>query len=87
MATRTAKEVALQFETTPRNLRKFLRSKDGLNTRVGKGNRWSIEAKDVRKLRKSFDAWEAAKAEKATEDAETDEIEEIEEDSDSEDGE
>lgn len=84
MATRTVKEVAVEFETDGRTLRKFLRSTDGLNTRVGKGNRWSIEAKDVRKLRKGFDAWMAAKAEKAaeteTEDEESeDEVEELEE--------
>lgn len=81
MATRTVKEVAVEFETDGRTLRKFLRSPAGLNSRVGKGNRWSIEAKDVRKLRKSFDAWVAAKAEKAAEtEPETDEVEdEVEE--------
>lgn len=67
MATKTVKEIAVEFGTDGRTLRKFLRSEAGLNARVGKGNRWAIEGKDVRKLRKGFDAWVAAKAEKADE--------------------
>lgn len=82
MATRTPKELAQDWDTDPRTVRKFLRSND---IRVGKGNRHAIEAKDVRKLRKQFDAWVAAKvsadesatekADEALEDAEVDEIE------------
>lgn len=62
MATRTAKEIALEFGTTGRTLRKFLRSEEGKAMTVGKGQRWAIEAREVRSLRKRFAAWEAAKA-------------------------
>lgn len=75
MATRTPKELAQDWDTDPRTVRKFLRSND---IRVGKGNRHAIEAKDVRKLRKQFDTWVAAKNEKADEVLEDAEVEEIE---------
>lgn len=90
MATRTVKEVALAFETDGRTLRKFLRSTTPKDEQPGKGNRWSIEAKDVRKLRKGFDAWVAAKAEKADEvleDEDTDAIEDEVPEEDTEDNE
>ena len=71
MATVTPKELAQEFETDPRTLRKFLRRNardNGLET-PGKGSRWAIERKDVKKLRKGFDAWIAANAEKATDES------------------
>lgn len=52
-------QVAEKLETTPRTLRKFLRSPDGFDSKVGKGQRWSIEAKDMRSLTKRFNAWKA----------------------------
>ena len=55
-------EVAEALETTPRELRKFLRSADGKNATVGKGARWSIEAREVRSLKTRFAKWTAAKA-------------------------
>lgn len=59
--TLTVKEIATQFETDPRTLRKFLRSEQGMNAKVGKGHRWAIEARKVNSLRKRFDAWNAPK--------------------------
>lgn len=70
MATQlTPKELALRFGTTPKNLRKFLRSDakgKGLET-PGKGSRWAIPANQAKALQKRFDAWNAAKAVKAEE--------------------
>lgn len=61
MATITPKELAVQLDSDPRTVRKFLRSEQGMNAKVGKGQRWAIEAKQVRSLRKRFEAWEAAR--------------------------
>ena len=63
----TAKAVAAKLETDPRTLRKFLRSNDSGIERVGKGNRYEIEAKAVRSLKVKFDRWVAAKAAAAAE--------------------
>ena len=63
-ATHTTATLADEFETTPRELRKFLRS---LDMGVGKGARYSLPAskREVAALRKKFTAWatelEAAK--------------------------
>lgn len=57
-------QVAEKFETTPRTLRKFLRSPEGMDAKVGKGQRWGIEAKKVASLQKRFNAWQAANAAK-----------------------
>jgi hypothetical protein len=67
--TLTPKELAAQFETDARTVRKFLRkdARDNGTETPGKGSRWEIEAKSVRSLRKRFDSWIAANAEKATE--------------------
>lgn len=63
--TLTTAELATELNTTPRNLRKFLRDTLGEGKGVvGKGSRYSIERKQVRSLAKKFDAWTAAKAEK-----------------------
>ena len=71
MATKTeplsAKEAATELGTDARTLRKFLRKKNGL---VGQGQRWAIDRKDLKALKKEFDAWAsgaaASKADKAT---------------------
>jgi hypothetical protein len=62
--TYTPKEIAAQFGTDPKNLRKFLRkdAKDKGVENPGKGQRWSIEANKVKALKKGFDAWMLAKA-------------------------
>lgn len=61
--TLSAKELAARLETDPRTLRKFLRANarsHGAQT-PGKGSRWSIEAREVRSLKKAFLAWDAAR--------------------------
>lgn len=67
MTTITTTELADKLGTDGRTLRKFLRSENGLNTRVGKGHRWSIEAKQVRSLTKRFTAWTAPKEDETDE--------------------
>lgn len=58
--TYTPKEIALKFDTDARTVRKFLRSEVGT---VGKGQRWAIEAKDMRSLKSKFTKWATAAAE------------------------
>lgn len=83
MATLSAKELAAQLDTDGRTVRKFLRAvvKAADVPNPGKGQRWSIEAKDVKKLKTHFVRWNAARVEAAaaanapeadTEDAPTD---------------
>jgi hypothetical protein len=95
MTTLTPKELATQIGTDPKTVRKFLRSTEGLDRKVGKGHRWSIEAKQVKGLKSRFGKWDAARREEiarnaaaraeaarnAVEDPETteDEVEEVEE--------
>lgn len=76
MATRTVKEIALDFETDPRTLRKFLRDTLPVEEQPGKGSRYAIEAKQVRSLKKQFKDWTDAKAAAAQvdEDATEDEV-------------
>ena len=53
----TPKELAAEFDTDPRTIRKFLRS---LTTdRAGKGGRWEIDPADLDALRDRFDAFNA----------------------------
>lgn len=69
MKTMTPKEIALAWGTTPRTLRKFLRSQaevKGTET-PGKGGRWAIEARKVASLKKGFDAWKATQAKEKAE--------------------
>lgn len=67
MAQFTTAQVAEKFETTPRNLRKFLRAdartRDAADTLPGKGSRYAIEGKELASMRKRFTAWKAAEAE------------------------
>lgn len=78
MATMNTHEVAAEFGTTARELRKFLRSPEGTDSRVGKGSRWAIEKRDLRSLRSKFSKWdEARKAAKADEAPETDNTPEV----------
>jgi len=84
----TPSELAVQFETDGRTVRKFLRSITPRDEQPGKGGRWSIDgtAKNVNKLRKQFNDWHqkqleerAERARKAAEDAaNADEVEETE---------
>jgi hypothetical protein len=74
MAQFTTTEVAEKFGTTPRTLRKFLRSDARANgaadTLPGKGSRYAIEGKALAPLKKRFAAWEVAQAEAAAKRAE-----------------
>lgn len=56
----TPKELAVELDASPRTVRKFLRSESGLNMKVGKGQRWAIESRQVASLRKRFAAWNEA---------------------------
>jgi hypothetical protein len=68
MSTITPKEFAEKLGTDGRTVRKFLRSKDGLDARVGKGHRWAIESKQVSSLTKRFQKWNATTDEVETPD-------------------
>lgn len=64
MKMQTTTTLAAEFDTTPRTLRKFLRS---AQMGVGKGSRYALPTakREVASLKKQFDAWEVARAEKA----------------------
>lgn len=68
MTAMTTAEVASAFDTTPRNLRKFLRSdakaNDAADTLPGKGSRYSLDGskRSLNSLKKRFDAWQVAEA-------------------------
>lgn len=67
--TLTPKEVALRFGTSPKKLRKFLRSdaKAKGAESPGKGSRWAIQASTLKTLQKRFDAWNATQGANAPE--------------------
>ena len=74
MTAHTTASLAALLETTPRELRKFLRAE---GAGVGKGSRYSLDLNkgDIARLRKGFDAWTAARAAKVIADeAPTDEV-------------
>lgn len=76
MATLSAKELAQELGTDGRTVRKYLRAtvRAAGIANPGKGQRWSIDRKDVRKIRKDFAVWEAARV--AAAEAETTESDE-----------
>lgn len=66
----TTTELAAALDTTPRTLRKFLRSKESGIESVGKGSRYALPTakREVNALAKRFNAWhEAQQAPKADE--------------------
>lgn len=75
-------EIAVEFDSTGREVRKFLRSITAKDEQPGKGSRWAVpaNANQLKKLRKQFDEWALAKAEKAAEDATDDATDEVDED-------
>jgi hypothetical protein len=81
--TMSPSEIAVEFESNGREVRKFLRSITPKDEQPGKGSRWSVPANatQLKKLRKQFDEWALAKAPadepepEETDDA-TDEVEE-----------
>lgn len=62
MTTMTTIELATQFDTTPRDLRKFLRSDASGIAGVGKGSRYALPGskREVAAMRKRYDAWKVA---------------------------
>lgn len=68
MATITPKEFAVQVGSDGRTVRKFLRSDQGLNAKVGKGSRWAIESRQVRSLAKKFAKWDESRKVTETDD-------------------
>lgn len=76
----SAKEAAKELGTDARTLRKFLRKKNGL---VGQGQRWSIDPKELKGLKKEFDAWNKGSATKTEKKIEPEaDIEEIDDNDD-----
>lgn len=79
-STLTIKEIAQKWDTTPRTLRKYMRSAAKAQGGVigedtpGKGGRYAIEAKSLRSMRKGFDAWMRANEARRQEKAESTEI-------------
>lgn len=63
----TTTELAATLDTTPRTLRKFLRSQ---GEGVGKGSRYALPStkRDIARTRSQFEAWQAARI-PATDDA------------------
>ena len=63
MAQFTAAQVAEKFDTTPREVRKFLRSVADPDTfpAPGRGGKWMIEGKALNSLRPKFRAYIAAR--------------------------
>lgn len=70
---KTTTELAADFATTPRTLRKFLRSDASGIESVGKGSRYSLPSakREIASLKKKFAAWETAQAAKKIEKDET----------------
>lgn len=58
--TLTPKELALLFGTTPKVVRKFLRSLT--SERPGKGGRWVIQRSDLEALEARFENWNTRSA-------------------------
>lgn len=55
MPTLSAKEAAIELDTDARTFRKFMRSITPKEEQPGQGNRYSIESKDIKKLKKQFE--------------------------------
>jgi hypothetical protein len=68
--TNTTADIAAALDTTPRTLRKFLRSE---GAGVGKGSRYALPStkREVNALAKRFNAWGEAQAAKKAPDADT----------------
>lgn len=74
----TPAEIAVEFDSTGREVRKFLRKITPKDEQPGKGSRWAVpaNARELAKLRKQFDEWTAEKAAAdEADEVETDEVE------------
>lgn len=79
--TLSAKEAALELGTNARTFRKFMRAITPKEDQPGQGNRYAIEADDMKKLKQQFEEWNAPKAKTTSKNGSTpDEVEEIEDD-------
>jgi len=58
----SAKEAAIQLGIDARTFRKFMRATTSEEDQPGQGNRWQVEEKDIKKLKKKFAAWSRPKA-------------------------
>jgi len=58
--TLTTAMIAAELNTTPKTLRKFLRSENSGIESVGKGARYAFEKKQIRGLKSRFEKWESA---------------------------
>jgi len=58
----SAKEAAIELGTDARTFRKFMRAITPKEDQPGQGNRYAIEEKDLKKLRKQFSDWAKPKA-------------------------
>jgi hypothetical protein len=67
-------DLAAALETTPRELRKFLRSKDSGIEPVGKGSRYALPSskREVNALQKRFNDWSEARNAPATDETPAD---------------
>lgn len=54
------RELADQLDTDPKTLRRFFRSPESPVDRVGQGNRYIIERRQLAKLRREFTAWKSS---------------------------
>jgi hypothetical protein len=73
MATITVNDLATELESTPREVRKFLRSPESGIEPVGTGSRSAIEKREVRALKSRYAKWdEARKAPEADDEVESD---------------
>lgn len=57
-------DIAAEFGTDARTVRKFLRSITPKENHPGKGSRWGIEKKNLRSMRTKFTAFQKAENEK-----------------------
>lgn len=59
----TPKEIALEWGTTGKTLRKFLRQDEKVKSLApGKGGRWAIPATSLKSLKTRFTSWKVAQA-------------------------
>ena len=71
MAKMTTTEIAEEFGTTTRNLRKFPRADaaEKGNATPGKGSRYAIDRRNLKGLHTRFNNWESARAAKESTDS------------------
>jgi hypothetical protein len=65
MAQLSAKEAAIELGIDARTFRKFMRAVTPEEDQPGQGNRWHVETKDIKKLKKKYADWSRPKAKAA----------------------